>query len=444
MSPKITKMEVIPVAGYDSMLMTLSGAHAPYFTRNIVILEDETGNRGIGEIHGGEFTRQQLEASIPLVVGRQIADYRNVLTEIRLKRMKSVQNTGEGLQNLDLKNLKFVVQSEAAIECAMLDLLGKYLNLPIAALLGDGQQRSEVEFLGYLFYISDAGKTDLSYLQNDDISDDWGKIRRQETLTPEGIVAQAKAAQKKYGFHSFKLKGGVFSGKEEMKAVQALHQAFPDSRINIDPNGAWSLEEAIRLCKENKEAAAYIEDPCGPEGGFSSREIMSWFKMATGCPVATNMIATNWQQFYHAATLKAVDIVLADPHFWTLNGSIRMAQILNEWGLTWGSHSNNHFDITLATFAQVAAVAPGNITAIDTHWIWQDGQDLCDNALKIRNGVIKIPDRPGLGIDINLDKVAKAHELYQNMANHDRDDAMAMQYLIKNWQFDSKKPCLVR
>jgi L-alanine-DL-glutamate epimerase and related enzymes of enolase superfamily len=281
---------------------------------------------------------------------------------------------------------------------------------------------------------------------DDDASDDWGKIRRKTTLTPENIVKQAKAAQDRYGFKNFKLKGGVLSGKEEMEAVKALHEAFPDSRINIDPNSAWSLAQAVELVNDYRDCLTYVEDPCGPEGGFSSREITTWFKNSTFAPVATNMIATNWKQFYHAAALKSVDIILADPHFWGLNGSIRMAQVLNDWGLTWGSHSNNHFDITLATYAQVAAAAPGEITPVDTHYIWQDGQELCTNSPKIRDGKIKISDKPGLGIEINMEKLLEANELYHKIdpIYRDRHDEIGMNYLIPDWKFDSSRPALVR
>ena len=444
-SPIVKKMDVYPVAGYDSALLTLSGCHSPYFTRNIIVLEDETGNKGLGEIHGGEDITKMLESYKPFVVGQEVANYRSVITAIRKGGWDAPDDSGEGLQELNISNLKFVVKAEAAVECAMLDLLGKFLNLPIAALLGDGGiQRTEVEFLGYLFYIADPNKTDLAYIQETDHKDDWDRVRRLETLTPEGIVAQAKAAHQRYGFTNFKLKGGVLKGEEEMRAVEALKEAFPDARINLDPNGAWSLEESIRLCEGKQDVLTYIEDPCGPEQGFSSREIMAEFKDATGFKVATNMIATNYRQFHHAAALRSVDIVLADPHFWTLNGSIRMAYLLNDWGLTWGSHSNNHFDITLATFAQVAAAAPGKITPVDTHYIWQDGQELCDNPVQIRDGKIKISDKPGLGIEINMEKLLKANELYNNIPNHDRDDTLAMQYFIKDWKFDSSRPCFVR
>jgi glucarate dehydratase len=443
-TPVVTAMQVIPVAGYDSMLLTLSGVHAPLFSRNIVILTDSSGNTGLGEVHGGADITRTLESYRPLVIGKPIGDYKRVIATIRNGGWRPADNDGEGLQGLDLKNLRFVVHAETAVESAFLDLLGKYLDLPVAALLGDGQQRDQVLILGYLFYVADKNKTDLPYLDESTNDDPWFKIRRKPALTPQEIVEQAQAAKERYGFKDFKLKGGVFSGEEEMATVCALKQAFPDARINIDPNGAWSLEEAIRLCKDMHGILTYVEDPCGPEKGFSGREIMAEFKRVTGFQIATNMIATDWRQFQHAIVLNAVDIPLADPHFWTMNGSVRVAQLCREWGLTWGSHSNNHFDISLAIFGHVAAAAPGEITAMDTHWIWQDGQYLTQEPLEIKHGYLQIPQKPGLGIEIDMEKVMQAHRLYLTMSCPDRDDAMAMQYLIPNWKFDSKKPCLVQ
>ncbi len=190
---------------------------------------------------------------------------------------------------------------------------------------------------------------------------------------------------------------------------------------------------------------AYAEDPCGAEQGFSGREVMAEFRRATGLPTATNMIATDWRQMGHTLSLQSVDIPLADPHFWTMQGSVRVAQMCHEFGLTWGSHSNNHFDVSLAMFTHVAAAAPGTITAIDTHWIWQEGnQRLTKAPFEIKGGMVQVPSTPGLGIELDMDQVMKAHELYQKHGLGARDDAMAMQYLIPDWTFDNKRPCMVR
>lgn len=439
--PVVTDMMVIPVAGNDSMLLSLSGCHAPFFTRNIVVLKDSSGNTGLGEVHGGEAIAKALEDSIPFVVGRQINEYRSILRTLTERHNMRSRNS-EGLQNLSLSNLKDVVHSETAVESALLDLWGKFLNMPVCDLLGDGRQRDDVVVLGYLFYQADKRKSDLPYIDESDSDNPWFKVRRNEAMDSKAIVEQAQALKEYYGFKDFKLKGGVLEGEKEMEAVEALASRFPDARINIDPNGAWKLDEAVALCKGS--SLTYAEDPCGTEAGYSGRETMSEFKIRTGLPTATNMIATDWRQFYHSVGQKSVDIVLADPHFWTMAGSVRIAQVLNDWGMTWGSHSNNHFDISLAIFAHCAAAAPGNITAMDTHWIWQDGQHLTQNPHKIKDGMIRVSDAPGLGIDVDMNAVMKAHEVYKKLPYGARNDAASMQYLIPNWKFDSKKPCMVR
>jgi glucarate dehydratase len=331
-----------------------------------------------------------------------------------------------------------------AIESAMLDLLGQFLDLPVCELLGEGQQRSSVDVLGYLFFIGDRRKCDLPYRSEPKEKDDWFRLRDDEALTTGAVVRLADAAQARYGFRDFKLKGGVFEGAQEMETVAALAERFPDARITLDPNGAWSLDEAVHLCSGTRTVLAYAEDPCGAENGFSGREILADFRRATGLATATNMVATDWRELKHAIQLQAVDIPLADPHFWTMEGSVRVAQLCNEWGLTWGSHSNNHFDVSLAMFTHVAAAAPGKITAIDTHWIWQDGQRLTREPLQIQAGTIRVPERPGLGVEIDLEQVERAHALYNEVGLGARDDARAMQFLQSGWQFNNKRPCMVR
>ncbi len=439
-APVVTTMRVIPVAGHDSMLLNLSGAHAPFFTRNIVILTDNAGNTGVGEVPGGEKIRAVLQEATALVIGNSIANYRNTLKSVR-EAFADRDAGGRGVQTFDLR---VTIHAVTAIEAALLDLLGRFVNLPVAALLGDGQQRKQVQVLGYLFYIGDRTRTGLSYRSEPDAADDWQRLRHETALTPESIVRLAEATHARYGFHDFKLKGGVLKGDAEMDAVTALAERFPKARITLDPNGAWSLAEAVRLCSNKHGVLAYAEDPCGAEKGFSGREIMAEFRQATGLPTATNMIATDWREMKSALQLHSVDIPLADPHFWTMEGSVRVAQACEIWGLTWGSHSNNHFDISLAMFTHVAAAAPGKTTAIDTHWIWQDGQRITKDPLQIRDGLLTVPDKPGLGVEIDMGKVMEAHEAYNKLPAGARNDAAAMQYLIPGWAFDPKRPCLVR
>jgi len=439
-APKITEMLVVPVAGHDSMLLNLSGAHAPFFIRNVVVLRDDAGHTGVGEVPGGERIRQTLEDARPLVLGQSIGAYQNVLGTMR-QRFAERDRGGRGLQTFDQR---ITIHAVTAVETALLDLVGQFLGLPVAALLGDGQQRSAVPVLGYLFYIGDRRKTDLAYRSEPDAQDPWGRLRHEEALTPAAVVRLAEAAHARYGFEDWKLKGGVLRGEDELEAITALATRFPRARVTIDPNGAWSLDEAVRLCSTARDVLAYAEDPCGAEHGYSGREIMAEFRKATGVPTATNMIATDWRELGHAVQLQAVDIPLADPHFWTMAGAVRVAQLCQAVGLTWGSHSNNHFDISLAMITHVAAAAPGKITAIDTHWIWQDGQRLTKEPFQIVGGTLTVPDRPGLGVEIDLAQLEAANQLYRAHGLAARDDATAMQFLINGWKFDNKRPAMVR
>jgi glucarate dehydratase len=438
--PTIAAVEAVPVAGHDSMLLNLSGAHGPFFTRNIAIVTDSEGRVGVGEVPGGEAIRRTIEDAAEILVGRPVAQYGRLLRRVSAAFAERDAG-GRGLQTFDLRT---TIHAVTALESSLLDLLGQHLGVPVAELLGEGQQRDSVPMLGYLFYVGDRTVCDLPYVVETAPADDWEKLRREPAMTPEAVVALAEAAQARYGFSDFKLKGGVLAGEEEVAAVRALAQRYPDARITLDPNGGWLLADAVRLCRDLHGVLAYAEDPVGAEGGFSGREIMSEFKRATGLPTATNMIATDWRQMGHAIRTNAVDIPLADPHFWTMRGSVRVAQLCSEFGLTWGSHSNNHFDVSLAMFTQVGAAAPGTITALDTHWIWQDGQALTREPLQIRDGAIAVPTAPGLGVELDRDALDAAHQLYLEHGLGARDDAVAMQYLVPGWAFDPKRPCLVR
>ena len=439
-TPIVTELRVVPVAGHDGMLMNLSGAHGPFFTRNLLILKDSAGHTGVGEVPGGEKIRQTLEDARDLIVGQPIGRHNAVLNAMRAQ-FADRDSGGRGTQTFDLR---IAIHAVTAAEAALLDLLGQHLNVPVAALLGEGQQRDAVQMLGYLFYVGDRKKTDLPYRSEPEADNDWFRLRHEEAMTPEAIVRLAEASHARYGFTDFKLKGGVLRGEEEVEAIRALHERFPEARVTLDPNGGWLLKDAIRITRDLHGVMAYAEDPCGAEGVFSGREVMAEFRRATGLPTATNMVATDWREMVHSLSLQSVDIPLADPHFWTMQGSVRVAQLCQAWGLTWGSHSNNHFDVSLAMFTHVAAAAPGKVTAIDTHWIWQDGQRLTKAPLQIEGGYVQVPTKGGLGVELDMDEVEKAHQLYLKHGLGARNDAQAMQYLIPGWQFDNKRPCMVR
>jgi glucarate dehydratase len=273
-------MQVVPVAGRDSMLLNLSGAHGPFFTRNLVILKDNAGHTGVGEVPGGEKIRQALEDARGLLIGQPVGDHLRLLQRAR-DAFADRDVGGRGLQTFDLR---VAIHAVTALESALLDLLGQHLELPVAALLGEGQQRDKVEMLGYLFYIGDRQKTDLPYVSDPDAEDPWLRLRHEAALTPAAIVRLAEAAYARYGFNDFKLKGGVLRGEDEVAAVTALHERFPQARVTLDPNGGWLLKDAIRLMRDARDVVAYAEDPCGAEDGFSGREVMASFAAPRACP----------------------------------------------------------------------------------------------------------------------------------------------------------------
>jgi glucarate dehydratase len=443
-------MTVVPVAGYDSFLLNLSGGHGPVFIRNLVVLEDNAGHTGVGETPGGEAIRQTLEQCIALVVGQRVGEMNDVLQTIE-RRFGALDAGGRGVQTFDQRT---TIHVQTAVEAAFLDLLGQALGVPVASLLGEGQQRDRVEVLGYLFFVGDHRKTKLDYhvgefLRNSQPSvgdtrlrEDWQRVRSEEALDPEAIVKQARAAQARFGFKMFKLKGGVLEGPAECDCIRALAEAFPGTGVTIDPNGCWSLEDAIEWLTPLKPVLTYAEDPCGAEAGRSGCEALAEFRKATGILTATNMVATDFPGLVEAIRLEAVDVPLADCHFWTMRGAVRVSEICQLWGLTWGSHSNNHFDVSLAMMTHVAAAACGNVTPIDTHWIWQVGQRLTKEPLEIHDGQIKVPDTPGLGVALDWTQVEAAHDLYKRRGGEKRDDSIAMQYLRPGWRFDAKRPCL--
>ncbi len=447
MNVTIERMEVVPVAGYDSPLLNLAGVHEPFFTRNIVVLTDSAGYVGVGEVPGGEVITERLRSLIPLVEGSRLARFKQTLLEAQefLEKNMVAASTAAGAQTAHAQIFSKVTNVITGIETPMLDLMAKHLEIPVAALLGDGQVREDVRFLGYLFYVADRRAVGGPYLHDDDDSDEWGRIRREPALTPDAIVHQAEAAAERFGFHDFKLKGGVFAGAEEIEAVRALKERFPDARITIDPNGGWSLAESVELCRDLAGILTYCEDPCGAEGRFSGRETMAEFHRLTGLPTATNMVDTDWREMKAAIRLDSVTIPLADPHFWTMQGCVRVAQLCHALDLTWGVHSNNHFDISLMMVAHAAAAAPGFVNACDTHYMWQDGQHLGTTAPQFHDGCLTVArDSVGLGIELDRAKLEAAHQLYVDNGCGTRDDARGMQALIPGWTYDPHRPAMVR
>ncbi len=241
-TPLIADLRVIPVAGRDSMLLNLSGAHGPFFTRNILILTDNAGRTGVGEVPGGEKIRQTLDDARALVVGQPIGAHQRILQQVQ-QQFADRDTGGRGQQTFDLRT---TIHAVTAIESALLDLLGQHLDVPVAALLGEGQQRDAVEMLGYLFYVGDRSKTDLDYLSDPGAANDWFRLRHEVALTPQAIVRQAEAAREKYGFNDFKLKGGVLRGVEEVEVSRPCMSAFHRPASHSTPTAAGCSKTRLR------------------------------------------------------------------------------------------------------------------------------------------------------------------------------------------------------
>ena len=436
----IEEIEIIPVAGYDSMLLNLSGAHAPTFSRILIIITDNVGREGIGEIPCSQSILDILGLMATPLRGESVDNYRSILRSL-LDRYQRHDEGGRGLQTFDQRT---TIHAVTAIEAALLDLRGKALGMPVCELLGRGKVRDSIPFLAYLFFVGDSEATEFNYPQEVTHPNRWHSARRLPAMDTKAIIEQAGLVAETYGFKDFKLKGGVFAPEKEVEAVISLSQIFPKARLTLDPNGCWDLETALEAATHLKGKVSYLEDPCGAESRFSSREIMAEFKQRSGISTATNMIATDSRELAHAIKQSAIDIPLADPHFWGMEGAVQVSSLCSHNGLSWGAHSNNHFDISLAMVSQVAAAAEGTITAIDTHWIWQEGQHLTLNPPKIVDGSIRLDNSPGLGVEIDRSAVKQAHALYKQVGQSDRDDSLAMQGLIKNWTFDPKRPCMIR
>ena len=391
---------------------------------------------------GGEAIRSTIADAAALLVGQPVATYRSLLRSVA-DRFADRDAGGRGLQTFDLRT---TVHAVTALESALLDLAGQAQGVPVAELLGDGQQRASVPMLGYLFYVGDPDATDLPYLREPDGADDWERLRREAALTPEAVVRLAEAAQAALRLHRLQAQGRRArrrgGGRRRHRAPRALPRRpdhpRPQRRLAARRRDPAAAAVATTSSRTPRTRAA-------PRAATPGREVMAEFKRATGLRTATNMIATDWRQMAHAVRTNAVDIPLADPHFWTMAGSVRVAQLCHDFGLTWGSHSNNHFDVSLAMFTHVGAAAPGEITALDTHWIWQDGQGLTERAARDPRRRDRGADRrPASASGSTATGSRPRTSSTSSTASAPATTASPCSTWCPGWTFDPKRPCLVR
>ncbi|MGW7297241.1 glucarate dehydratase family protein [Streptomyces sp. NPDC054829] len=422
MNLTVTDVRLTPILVADPPLLNTQGVHQPYTPRLIVEVETADGVTGVGETYGDT---KYLELARPFaaeLIGRQVSDLNGLFTvaesvAVDGSRVSAAVDVGglRGVQTADKLRLSVV----SGFEVACLDALGKALGLPVHALLG-GKVRHSVEYSAYLFYKWAAHPEGVPAEQ-----DDWGAA-----LDPDGIVAQARKFTERYGFTSFKLKGGVFPPEEEIAAVRALAAAFPGHPLRLDPNGAWSVETSLAVAKELGDVLEYLEDPA------LGTPAMARVAAGTDVPLATNMCVTTFAEIKEAFARNAVQVVLSDHHYWGgLRNTQHLAAICRTFGVGVSMHSNTHLGISLAAMTHVASTMPNLHHACDSHYPWQS-EDVLTERLRFEGGRVAVGDRPGLGVELDRDRLGFLHRrwLEDDGALRDRDDAAAMRVAEPGWR----------
>lgn len=421
----ITAVRLTPILVADPPLLNTQGVHQPYTPRLIVEVETADGTTGIGETYGDTKYLDLARPFADKLVGRQVSDLNGLFTTVDEVAVDSSRVSGRvdvgglrGVQTADKLRLSVV----SGFEVACLDALGKALGLPVHALLG-GKVRDAVEYSAYLFYRwADHPEGVASE------KDDWGAA-----VDPAGVVAQARRFTERYGFTSFKLKGGVFPPDEEIAAIRALAEAFPGHPLRLDPNGAWSVETSLKVAAELGDVLEYLEDPA------LGTPAMAEVAAKTGVPLATNMCVTTFAEIQEAFTKGAVQVLLSDHHYWGgLRNTQQLAAVCRTFGVGVSMHSNTHLGISLAAMTHVAATVPNLHHACDSHYPWQS-EDVLTERLTFDGGRVAVPEAPGLGVELDRERLAFLHRrwLDDDGTLRDRDDAAAMRVAEPEWDTPS-------
>ncbi|MFG2118051.1 glucarate dehydratase family protein [Streptomyces sp. NPDC048710] len=433
----ITEVRLTPILVADAPLLNTQGVHQPYTPRLIVEVVTADGITGLGETYGDT---NYLELARPLaerLPGRSVMDVNGLFAldlAVDEDRIRGAVDAGglRGVQSADKLRLSVL----SAFEVACLDAQGRALGLPVHALLG-GRVRDAVEYSAYLFY-KWAGHPEGVTAE----PDDWGAA-----LDPAGVVAQARKFKERYGFTSFKLKGGVFPPEEEIAAVRALAEAFPGHPLRLDPNGAWSVETSLKVAEELGDVLEYLEDPtlgtpamaevsAGLRGAARSASDKGGGGRRAGVPLATNMCVTTFGEIKEAFAKDAVQVVLSDHHYWGgLRNTQHLAAICDVFGVGVSMHSNTHLGISLAAMTQVASTVSGLHHACDSHYPWQS-EDVLTERIAFADGRVAVSDAPGLGIELDRDELARLHRRWaeDDGTMRERDDAAAMRVAEPQWR----------
>ncbi len=422
----IEDLKITPIAMGDPPLLNAAGIHAPYALRIILEMVTNRGIVGLSEIPGGEKIHRAFLKVKELLIGRdpfQLNEIRQLLSE----NFGNDTSDERGANPWDQRRLVHVF---SALEVASLDIMGKLLDRPVVDLLG-GAARESVPFAAYLFYKREGAGGTLGY-GTDPAATGWAQARQAAALDPQQIVNQAQAMCNEFGFQSIKLKGGALDPTTECDSMIALQEAFgPDVPLRLDPNAIWSLETAISCGKRLEGVLEYYEDP------VRGQEQMAKLSQSVSIPLATNMCTTSFADLPESIRLGSEHIILSDHHFWGgLKASMELHRICNTFGRGFSMHSNSHLGISMAAMTHLGAALPTLDYALDTHYPWQAEEVIKGGKIPIEDGAVRVPEGPGLGVEIDPDALSRLHQNYLDCGLTERDDEAEMQKIEPSWRFE--------
>ena len=423
--PTIRELRITPIATVDPPLLNSVGIHSPYALRTIIELVTHDNVSGISEIPGNVDINSLLEQAQEVVIGADPFQLNKLRNDI-FQRFGDSEQDLRGSNPWDDRKLVHVF---SALEVACLDIQGKITGRPVVDLLG-GRCRDEISFAAYLFYKEEGAGGKLRY-GIDPNATGWDAARQARAVTPEEIVAQAKAMCQEYGFKSIKLKGGVFEPDQELAAMQQLYEAFgPEVPLRFDPNGVWTVETSIIYGKKMEGILEYLEDPTRGQQG------MSEVRKALKIPLATNMCTTSFDELPSSISTGSEDIILSDHHFWGgLRASVELGRLSSTFGRGLSMHSNSHLGISLMAMVHMAAAIPNLTYDLDTHYPWQSEEVVVGGRIAIDSGTVAVPKEPGLGITLDREALDRLHQNFKACGLTHRDDTGEMKKLDPNWEF---------
>ena len=426
---KITEMHITPIALGDPPLLNAAGLHAPYCLRTVVELKTDNGLTGLAEVPGSVAVDAALAAVRDVVIGAYPRNWHGLRARLA-ERCSPETSVSRGDKPWDGRTR---VQVYSALDVACLDIQGKAFGVPVAALLG-GVVRERVPYSAYLFYKYEGAGGALAFGTDPDATG-WAAARQAAALDPAGVVAQAQAMVKEFGFESIKLKGGVFEPAQEVAAMKALHEAFgPGVPLRLDPNALWTVETSIKYGREMEGILEYLEDPCRTQEGMAA------VRRALKTPLATNMCTTSFDDLPGSVKHASEDIILTDHHYWGgLRASMELAAHCRIFSRGVSMHSNNHGGISLAAMTHLGAAMPNLSYALDTHYPWQWEDIIVGGRMKIEGGCVALPKGAGLGVELDRVALAKAADNYRRCGFTERNDEPEMQKKVPGWKFKATR-----